>query len=174
MSGGGRPAKLDAAIARGLADVAAGRTKPAEELLDRLAARLQARQTKLNSGSTSAEHGGPPPPHGEILRVPSPDLGRIGPLPSRYRHGIRTVCIRQRPGNDPATTRQRPGNDLATTRQPPARDGRGRRGWGGASAPPAPLPSSIVSAMFFVEGSLCSVGEGATTRRAAASTERIG
>ena len=39
-----RLAALDAAIARGLADVAAGRTKPAEEVFDRIEAPLQARR----------------------------------------------------------------------------------------------------------------------------------
>jgi predicted transcriptional regulator len=39
-----RLAALDAAIERGLADVAAGRTKPAEEVFDRLEARMQARR----------------------------------------------------------------------------------------------------------------------------------
>jgi antitoxin ParD1/3/4 len=37
-----RLAALDASIARGLADVEAGRTKPAEEVFDRLAAKYRA------------------------------------------------------------------------------------------------------------------------------------
>lgn len=37
-----RLAALDAAVARGLADVAAGRTKPAEEVFDRLERKYQA------------------------------------------------------------------------------------------------------------------------------------
>lgn len=38
--------RLDAALARGLADIEAGRTKPAEEVFDRLIAKYQAMAKK--------------------------------------------------------------------------------------------------------------------------------